>query len=339
MQGEQSGNTYRRGLILGFAIPFFSPVLLGMWAWCIGAIYFSNLPGQLLQTVAAWGFALAFPVALLILRNRLRTLIWFAAAFVAILVWWLAIQPSHDRDWRTEVAILPYAEILNDVVTVHNVRDFDYRTEDDFTVRYYDKTYRLSDLQTVDLVLSYWDDQIAVAHVLLSFGFRDGTFLVVSVETRLEKGEPQDGLTGLFKQYELVYVLADERDVIRLRTTFRKEDVFVYPTRTTLEQARALFLEIIKKVNEIHKTPQWYNTLEQNCAFSLITHLQAVTGERNRDIRQLFVGFGDKLAYDRGWIDTQKSFAATKAMHYVNQYLSENPDPATFSKQIRSYRR
>lgn len=339
MQGEQSGNTYRRGLILGFAIPFFSPVLLGIWAWGIGAIYFSNLPGQLLQTVAAWGFALAFPVALLILRNRLRTLIWFAAAFVVILVWWLAIQPSHDRDWRTEVAILPYAEIRNDVATVHNVRDFDYRTEDDFTVRYYDKTYRLSDLQTVDLILSYWDDQIAVAHVLLSFGFRDGTFLVVSVETRVEKGEPQDGLRGLFKQYELIYVLADERDIIRLRTTFRKEDVFVYPTRTTPDQARALFLGIIKTVNEIHKTPQWYNTVEQNCAFSLITHLQAVTGVRNRDIRQLFVGFGDKLAYDRGWIDTQKSFAATKATHYVNQYLSENPDPATFSEQIRSYRR
>lgn len=314
-----------------------APVVLCLGVWSMLAIYFSNLPGELLRTAAAAVFGGGFALAFLLLRRRLRTLLCFFLAFLAILIWWTLIPASHDRDWQTSVARVPRAEFEGSRVTVRDIRNFDYRTPEDFTVRYYDKTYDLEDLQTVDFVKSHWDKLEGVAHTLLSFGFRTGDYLTVSVETRPEKGEPQGALRGLFKQYELIYVLGDERDLIRLRTSFRGEDVYLYPTTSTPEEVRLLFLDILKKVNDIHERPQFYNVLMQNCTTSLVPHVQKIQPRRHPWWKFLLNGHTDRMAYEGGWIRRWGSFEETKERHHVNKYVKDTPDAPDFSLRIRPH--
>ena len=168
-----------------------------------------------------------------------------------------AIPPSNDRDWAPEYAVLPRATIEGDHVTLHNVRNFDYRTETDFTPRYEDRTYDLRRLDSVDLVASYWMGE-AIAHVMLSFGFAGEDFVAVSIETRRERTEGYSTIAGFFKQYELFYVVADERDLIRLRTNYREnppEDVYVYRTNGRPEEIRRVFLDYLREINSLAEQP------------------------------------------------------------------------------------
>jgi len=185
----------------------------GATLWGALAIYYSGLPNEPLRLGLAMAFALGTLAAFLFLRNRRRALGGFALAFAALLIWWLSIEPSNQRDWQTEVAVLPYATRDGDRVTLHNVRNFDYRTEQDFVPRYDDRTFDLRELDAVDLIAVYWAGD-AIAHIMISFGFA-GDHVAFSIETRKEKGEAYSSLAGFFKQYELIYVVGDERDLIR----------------------------------------------------------------------------------------------------------------------------
>ena len=183
------------------------------------------------------------------------------------MVWWQTIKPSNERDWQTDVAILPYAEIEGDIVTVHNIRNFDYRSETDYTPAYYDKRFDLRKLEGVDLVAVYWMGP-AIAHIFVSFAFAGGDHLAISIETRKEKEESYSTLRGFFRQYELYYVVADERDVIRLRTNYRNdppEDVYVYRVHGPLENVRRVFLGYMNEINALQTHPEFYNTLTTNC--------------------------------------------------------------------------
>ncbi len=200
------------------------------------AIYYSNLSNHTLRLTAAAAFGLGTLAAFIIFPRRLRTVLFFLAAVTIVATWWSLIPASNDRDWNPEVARTPYATINGDLVTIHGVRNFDYRTEMDFTPRWEDRTYDLRKLDSVDLVAVYWAGK-AIAHIMLSFGFGGKDYVTVSIETRKERGESYSTIAGFFRQYELVYVVADERDVIRVRTTFRQpqEDVYVYRVRTPLK--------------------------------------------------------------------------------------------------------
>jgi hypothetical protein len=311
--------------------------VLALGSWAVLAIRFSNLPGgDTVRIASAALFGAGFAAAFLLLSRRRRTLAVFLAAFAAVLVWWSLIPASHDRDWIPSVAVLPRAEIEGTRVKVHDVRNFEYRSVQDFDVRYDDRTYDLDALESVDFVKSHWDQLEDVAHTMLSFGFRGGERLAVSVETRLEKGEPQSAIRGLFKQYELIYVLADENDLIRLRTDFRGEDVYVYRTTSTPAEARLLFLDIIEKVNDIHRRPQFYDTFTGNCTTSLVPHVQKIRPPERRQPwwRLLLNGHTDRMAYEGGWIVRAGTFEETRALHHVNAYardLSGEP----YSRKIR----
>ncbi|MCU0841841.1 MAG: DUF4105 domain-containing protein [Thiobacillaceae bacterium] len=179
-----------------------------------------------------------------------------------LLAWWSGIEPSNERDWQPEVARLAHAEIRGDLVTVRNIRNFDYRSETDFTPAWYDRTFDLNKLESVDLVAVYWMGP-AIAHTILSFGFAGGDHLAISIETRKEKGEGYSTIKGFFKQYELYYVVADERDVIRVRSNYRKdppEDVYVYRVHGNIDNGRRLFLEYMRRINALKATPEFYNT-------------------------------------------------------------------------------
>ena len=214
-------------------------VVAGATLWGALAIYYSDLPGEPLRLGLAAAFALGTLGAFLLLRNRRRTLVGFAVAFAALLPWWISIAPSNQRDWQTEVAVLPYATRDGDLVTLHNIRNFDYRTEQDFVPQYDDRTFDLRELDAVDLIAVYWAGD-AIAHIMVSFGFA-GDHVAISIETRKEKGEAYSSIKGFFKQYELIYVVGDERDLIRVRTNYRRPEelVYLYRTRARPEAAPA----------------------------------------------------------------------------------------------------
>jgi len=314
-----------------------SVVILLLGTWAVLAIRFSNLPGETARIAAAAVFGTGFALAFLFLPRRRRTLAVFLAAFAGVAVWWSLIPASHDRDWMPSVAVLPSAEIDGAQVTLRNVRNFQYRSASDFDIAYYDRTYDLDALETVDFVKSHWDKLEDVAHTMLSFGFRGGERVAVSVETRLEKGEPQSAIRGLFKQYELIYVLADENDLIRLRTDFRNEEVYLYKTTSTPAEARVLFLDILEKVNDIHRRPQFYDTFTGNCTTSLVPHVQKIRPPERRAPwwRMLLNGHTDRMAYEGGWIERTGSFEETKALHHINAYAKDASGGESYSARIR----
>jgi hypothetical protein len=311
--------------------------LFGFWLWCTLAIRFSGLP-ETLAFIACGIFAAGVPLALIFLPNRKRTIYGVLILCIFVLIGWSQVAPSHDRNWVPSVAKLPYAKTEGDQIQIHNIRNFDYRTEKDFSVRYYDKTYDLNKLETIDYVLSHWEGNETIAHSIFSFGFAGGDYLTVSVETRLEEGEPQSGLRGLFKQYELIYILGDERDLLRLRTNFRKEDVFLYPIAMDKKTVREVFNVVMERVNNIASKPEFYNTITQSCLSSLVGDLKRViTPKSSFDFRRLANGYSDELLYENGWIDSTLSFAETKRLHYINQYVQDDIDGRDYSSKIRPH--
>ena len=185
-----------------------------------------------------------------------------------------ASTPSNSRKWQSDVAVLPYATFDGDQVTLHNIRNFDYRTELDYTPHYYDKTFDLNELDEVDLIAVYWMGD-AIAHIMLSFGFAGRDYVTISIETRKEVGESYDTIRGFFRQYELIYIVGDERDLIRLRTNYRKnppEDVYLYRTAIPPANARRLFLDYLREINELKDHPAWYNTGTTNCTTNVYRH-------------------------------------------------------------------
>src|SRR5262249_36685679 len=233
----------------------------------------------------------------------------FLLAFAVVPVWWRHIPASNDRDWQPEVARLAYANVDGDRVTIHNIRNFDYRSETDFTPGWYDATFDVSQLQSVDLIAAYWMGD-AIAHIFVSFGFADGRHVAFSVETRKERGESYSTLAGFFKQYELYYVVADERDVIRVRTNYRQphENVFLYRAEVPPEHVRGLFLYYIRTRTALKHPPRFYNTPTPTCTTAVLVPTRVTPGPAPSRWKVLLSGYTPQYAYERGRLDTSLPF-------------------------------
>ena len=310
-------------------------LIAGVTVWAALAIYYSDLGGEPLRLGLAAAFALGTLGAFLFLPNRRRTLLGFGAAFAVVLLWWLAIEPSNERDWQAEVAVLPYATQDGDLVTLHNVRNFDYRTEQDYVPRYDDRTFDLRQLDAVDLIAVYWAGD-AIAHIMLSFGFA-GDHVAFSIETRKEKGEVYSSIAGFFKRYELIYVVGDERDLIRVRSNYRRpqEQVYLYRTRARPENARRLFLEYVGKINQLKEQPEFYNTLTTNCTTDVWYLVRAPTGQLPLDWRVLLSGYFPEYVYELGSLDTSIPFAVLKTRSLINEKAHAADQDPDFSARIR----
>jgi hypothetical protein len=309
----------------------------GATMWAALALYFSDLPGAPLRLGLAAAFALGTLGAFLFLRNRRWTLVGFGIAFAAVLLWWTSIEPSNERDWQTDVAVLPYATRDGDLVTLHNVRNFDYRTSDqDFAPRYDERTFDLRELDAVDLIAVYWMGD-AIAHIMVSFGFA-GDHVAISIETRKEKDEAYSSIAGFFKQYELIYVVGDERDLIRVRSSYRRPEelVYLYRTRMNPDNARRLFLEYVGRINQLKERPAFYNTLTTNCTTDVWSLARALSDQVPLDWRVLLSGYFPAYAYDLGSLDTSMPFPELKARSLINEKAhAADKDPA-FSTQVRA---
>jgi hypothetical protein len=291
-----------------------------------------------LALAAMYGLAgLAAVAALVLHRGQRFALPVFAVALAAIGLWWGGLRPSNERDWQPEVARLAYATIDGDMVTVHNIRNFDYRTETDFTPAYYDRTYDLKKLDSGDLVAVYWIGP-AIAHLLLSFGFGDD-HLAISIEARKEKGEGYSSAKGFFRQYELYYVVADERDVVRVRTNYRKdppEDVYVYPLRVPRENIRRVFLEYVHKLNALRERPEFYNTLTTNCTTAILMNTRVNPGSLPFSWKVLLSGYTPAYVYESGRIDQSLPFEELKGRSLVNAAAQAADQAPDFSRRIRA---
>jgi len=311
-------------------------VIAGMTAWAAGAIYYAPVLSAKLRAAVAIGFVLAVALAFLLLPNRRRTLAGFIGVFALLVVLFFQIPASNDRDWQPEVAVTPWAEVKGDLVTVHGVRNFVYRTESDFDARWEDRTYDLRKLDSADVIAVYWAGK-AIAHIMLSFGFQDKDYLAVSIETRKANGESYSTLAGFFRNYELIYVAADERDVVRVRSNYREpqEDVYIYRTRAPVRNVRRVFLDYIQTMNDMRERPRFYNTLTTNCTTSILTHTKMNPESPPLSWKVLLSGYVPAYLYERGRIDTSMPFAELEKISLINGRAHAADKDPNFSRRIR----
>lgn len=258
------------------------------------------------------------------------------AAIAVVLFTGCRITPSNTRDWAPQYSQLATAEFRGNLVTIHNVRNCDYRTEDDFDVHYNDRTYDLTALDSVDYVLVPFADMPSVAHTFLSFGFQGQDYVSVSVEVRHLRGEKYTPVRDLFNQSEICYVVGDERDLVRLRSNFRKDDVYLYRAKTTPAQSQALFVDMLQRANTLAQKPEFYNTITNNCTTNIVTHVNHVVPNKiPYGYQVLFPGLSDRLAFDLGLIKADGSFERTRAEARINRLAYIYRDSPDFSQRIR----
>lgn len=302
-------------------------------AWVFPAVGWSNLPvflrpvAILLIIAAEIGLIRRFPPG----PRRTASLAGVAAVVIAL---WSCIPASNDRDWQPDVAVVPYAEIQGSKVLVHDVRNCEYRSSSDFDVRLEDRTYDLDHIRSLDFFVVYWSSP-SICHTMLSFGFDDGRQLCLSVEARKEKSEGYSAIKGFFRQFELIYVLADERDLVRLRTNFRDEQVYLYRLKTEPAEVRAVFLDTMARVNALRAHPEWYNALTHNCTSNLRDRTAPFAKKQVWSWKFLLNGYIDGLVYERGALDQSLPFDELKKRSLVNDRAKAADKDPDFSRLIR----
>jgi len=306
----------------------------GLLLWAALAIHYSNLPWAWARTFLALAF-FAFGVWALWLAPAARMRWVFAALFLAVAAWWSTILPSHDREWRPDVAVMPRAVIDGDRVHITGVRNFEYRSRDDFTVRYEEREVSLSHLVAVDFFISYWMPG-PMGHTFVSFVFDNAPPLSVSIEARPEVGEAFAPIASLFKQFELIYVVGDERDIVGVRTDHRDEEVFLYRILIAPEHARRLFLVYLARLNELAEQAEFYNLLSNNCTINIVRYANAAGRIGRLDVRHILNGLIDRYLYDTGRIDTTLPFAELRQRSHINDAARAAGDAPDFSDRIRA---
>ncbi len=302
--------------------------------WAALAIYYSNLPETWLRVGLAVAFA-AFAVWALWLSRQRRMRAVFLVMFFCVVGWWVSISPSHDREWRPEVAVMPRAFVDGDRVRLTGVRNFDYRTRNDFTVRYEEREVSLSHLIALDFYVSYFAEG-PVGHTFVSFIFDNAPPLSISIETRPEVGEGFAPVASLFKQFELIYVVGEERDVVGVRTNHRREPVYLYRLNTSAEDARRLLLVYLERINELAERPEFYHLLTNSCTINIIRYANAAGRSGRFDIRHLLNGLIDSYLYHSGRIDTTLPFDELRRRSLINEAAQVADGAADFPQRIRA---
>jgi hypothetical protein len=320
------------------AVALATPILLLVVAWSCGALFYT-FPVPSLRPASTIVFAVGCVLALVVVKNKLIAVCAVLLAFVAVLTWFLSITPTNDRPWRTEVAVMPWSEIHGDEVTVHSVRNFDYRTPDDFDVRYEDKRFDMAKLQATDIYFSYWDGNRSVAHTMFSWDFGGADVLCLSVEIRREIGQPDDTLAGIYKQFEILYILADERDVVRLRTNYRREEVYLFRTLLTPDESRQFLREVLRAVNDLRDHPQFYRTLGNNCTTSVVSLVDTIWPGRIPFSKKILMnGMAPEIAYAKRFTATDLPFETWKSRGHIDDAARAAEQDPLFSRRIREGR-
>lgn len=316
-------------------------LMLGVTAWGVLALRYWDHANPMLRN----GLATLYAIGSLVLitafassRWRWRALAVAVVLFVLLLVCWSAIEPSNDRIWQPENAVLTYASVDGDRITLHNIRNFDYRTETDFTVAYYDHTFDLQQLDSVDLFAVYWMGP-AIAHTFVSFGFADGSHVAISIEARKEQGQGYSSVQGFFRQYALYYAVGDERDIVRVRTNYRRdppEEVYLYRLRGSAASRQGLFLEYLRQLNALRNRAQWYNSLTTNCTNSIWLNTRVNPEHSPYSWKLLLSGYVPEFLYEHGRLDSTLPFEELRRHAHINELAQSADHAADFSQRIRA---
>ena len=312
----------------------FLVVVINLWA--AAALYF-DLPLAALRTAAAFMYLVLVIGLLIFFKARWRGIVLSIGAFVVVLVGWLSLKPSNNRDWQPDVAETAWAEINGNQVVIHNLRNCDYRSEFDYTPHWETRTVDLSNLRGIDIFITYWGSPW-IAHPIVSFDFGEQGHVALSIETRKEVGRTYSAIRGFFRYYELIYTISDERDVVRLRTNFRHgEDVYLFHTRATPEQARVIFLDYLAGANRLRDHPEWYNALTNNCTTNIVPYVADARKTKPRfDYRILLNGKADEMMFERGDIATDNlPLAELKENAHINPAAQAADNSPDFSRRVR----
>jgi hypothetical protein len=323
-----------RRVVRVIATLMLSVIVAAAVAWAAMAIWIDGPHWRVIAAPMAAGLVVVCVVLAALVRPLLRGLVVALFPVIIVALWWTAIPASNSRDWAPDVARTARASFNGSHVTIENVRNFKYRSETDYDQRWETRTYDLDRIEGVDLFLSFWGPT-EIAHTIMSWDFGDGRHLAISIETRRQKGESYSAIRGFFRQYELYYVVADERDLIGLRTNYRGEQVYLYRLRASAAQARALLVDYLDEVNQLADHPEWYNALTQNCTTTIRGHVQNVGAGGSLDWRMLANGHLDELLYERGQIDTSIPLEDLRARSNITEKAKAADDAPDFSARIR----
>jgi hypothetical protein len=304
--------------------------------WGGFALWYQTAGGQFLKSlcVVLWG-AFSFALLTAVWQGRITLgVIAFAVALIGLLLWWTHLTPTNDHEWADDVARITTGTVDGSRVTLHNVRNFDWRTQTDYTQRWETRSYDLDHLRTVDMIMSYWKGPV-IAHMLISFGFDDGEQVVFSVEVRRQKTQAFSEIGGFFKEFELSIVAADERDVVRLRTNVRGEDVYLYRLQLPQDAMRSLFLGYLGEANSLVDSPRFYNTITVNCTTLVYQMMKRIVGRLPLDYRLLFSGYLPKYVYRVGGLDHRYSLEELRRLGRLTERARISDRSESFSADIR----
>lgn len=264
----------------------------------------------------------------------------FFIAVILFICYFFSQTPSLKRDWNIDQAILPEISFSGTIVNVKNVRNFEYRSTNDYTPGYYDASYDMNTLESVWYIIEPFSENDGPAHTMLSFGFGSGKYVVVSAEIRKEKGESFKILPALTNQFELTYVIADERDAIKLRSNYRKDDVFLYPVRTTPDKMRALFISAMKRADKLTREPEFYHLIWNTCTTNILHHVNALREEKIPFSQKVFLpSHSDEIAIEADLIDTNLSPQKAREYYRINDLALQFANDPLFSERIRKERK
>jgi hypothetical protein len=258
----------------------------------------------------------------------------FAAAYAGMLIWWIGLSPSNDRDWADDVAQMVRGTVDGERVTLQNVRNFAWRSEIDYAPRWETRSYDLARLITLDMIVSYWSRR-TIAHMLISFGFDDGTYVVFSVEIRREKSESFSEIGGFFKEFELCIIAADERDIVRLRTNVRREQTFLFRLNMPVAAMRSLLLAYVEEANTLARVPRFYHTITGNCTTLVWRMLKRIVQPLPFSYRVLLSGYLPEYLYELGALDRRHTIEELRTLGYISERARRSDQGAGFSRDIR----
>ena len=323
-------NVLRAGGIGLFAL---SLVLSAIWGNLAIAYQLPGAPGLSIAACLALDLIAVTALVAVVLQKRWRTVLIYAAAYAIFLAWSASIKASNDKNWAADVAHDITGVIDGDRLSAGNVRNFSWRTETDYTERWEQRTYDLSELRSLDLFLVYWMGP-SIAHTIMSFGFEDGRYLDFSIELRRTQNDQYSALAGFFKTHELVYIGADERDLMTLRRV-RNEQIQLYRLRTPPERARALLVEYIMQANDLAARPRFYNTLTTNCTTTIFNMMRAVTSSIPFDWRIILTGYLPSYLYEHGAVDTHIPLEQLRQRADVAGRVETGLSEVEFSSRLR----
>lgn len=321
-----------RWLLIGMA----ALVMLCSGVWATLALWYQLPGGMIARTVgsALWIGVVIALAALAISRRSWLPLGVYALLYAVLLLWWFSIAPSNQRDWADDVSRPLIGRVEGNEVTLDNVRDFTWRSDDDYDARWDTRRYDLDRLTSADAVLSYWGSN-AIAHAMISFGFGDGSHVVFSVEIRRQRTQKYSPIGGFFKDYEVALVAAKERDIIRVRTNVRGEDDYLYPLRMDKPALRALFLSYVHAANELAVRPEFYNTITSNCTTIVYRMARQIDPGLPRDIRLLLTGYLPEYLHEVGAVDQSVPVDVLRQRGRITERARNSTATDDFSRAIR----